>query len=76
MCSTASPRTRCTWTCSTGGSATERGYTRAGLCHTYREYFDRGAALLALGISPAAVARIAAVRPTVEVTEPGLAARA
>jgi len=50
--------------------------TRAGLCHAYREYFDRGAALLALGISPAAVARIAAARPAVEVTGPGLAARA
>lgn len=42
--------------------------TQAGRCHTYREYFDRGAALLALGISPAAAARIAAQRPSVEVT--------
>lgn len=45
--------------------------TRAGLCHSYREYFDRGAALLALGIGPAAVARITAARPSVAVTEPG-----
>jgi len=45
--------------------------TRAGCCHTYREYFDRGAALLALGISPAAVARITTRRPSVEVTAPG-----
>ena len=45
--------------------------TRDGLCHTYREYFDRGAALLAVGIAPAAVARIALSRPTVAVTAPG-----
>jgi hypothetical protein len=46
--------------------------TRARLCHTYREYFDRGAALLGLGISPVAVARITAQRPSVEVTTSGL----
>jgi ketosteroid isomerase-like protein len=45
--------------------------TRAGLCHAYREYFDRGTALLALGLSPAAVARITARRPSVEVSAPG-----
>ncbi len=44
--------------------------TQAGLCHTYREYFDRGAALIGLGMSPAAVARIIARRPSVEVTAP------
>jgi ketosteroid isomerase-like protein len=42
--------------------------TRAGLCHAYREYFDRTAALRALGISAAAIDRITASRPTVEVT--------
>ncbi|PZS25155.1 MAG: hypothetical protein DLM59_20710 [Pseudonocardiales bacterium] len=47
--------------------------TRARLCHTYREYFDRGAALLGLGISPSAVARITAHRPSVEVTAPDAA---
>lgn len=41
--------------------------TRDGLCHAYREYFDRGAALLALGIRPAGVAAIVARRPTVDV---------
>jgi ketosteroid isomerase-like protein len=41
--------------------------TRAGLCHAYREYFDRTAALRALGISAAAIDRITAARPTVEV---------
>lgn len=40
--------------------------TRNGLCRRYREHFDRGAALLALGIRPAAVAAIVARRPTVE----------
>jgi ketosteroid isomerase-like protein len=45
--------------------------TQAGLCRTYREYFDRGAALLGLGISPATVARISAQQPSVEVTAPG-----
>jgi ketosteroid isomerase-like protein len=49
--------------------------TRGGLCCGYREYFDRGAALLALGISPAAAARIAAARPSVQVSGPDLAAR-
>lgn len=44
--------------------------TIGGMCHTYREHFDRGAALLALGIRPAAVAAIVARRPTVDVTMP------
>jgi ketosteroid isomerase-like protein len=44
--------------------------TRDGLCHTYREHFDRAAALLALGIRPAGVAAIVARRPTVDVTVP------
>jgi ketosteroid isomerase-like protein len=44
--------------------------TLDGMCHTYREHFDRGAALLALGIRPAAVAAITARRPTVAVTAP------
>lgn len=44
--------------------------TMDGMCHTYREHFDRGAALLALGIRPASVAAIIARRPTVEVTMP------
>ncbi len=39
-----------------------------GLCRRYREHFDRGAALFALGIRPAAVAAIVARRPTVELT--------
>lgn len=47
--------------------------TMDGMCHTYREHFDRGAALLALGIPPVAVAAIVARRPTVEVTVPGSA---
>ncbi|WP_147263169.1 nuclear transport factor 2 family protein [Geodermatophilus sp. TF02-6] len=42
--------------------------TRAGRCHTYREYFDRTAVLLAVGIAPAAVARIAAQRPSVQLS--------
>jgi hypothetical protein len=41
-----------------------------GMCHTYREHFDRGAALLALGIRPTSVAAIVARRPTVDVTMP------
>jgi limonene-1,2-epoxide hydrolase len=41
--------------------------TRGQRCHTYREYFDRTAALLAVGIAPASVARIASRRPTIEV---------
>lgn len=45
--------------------------TSAGRCHAYREHFDRGAALLALGIGPARVAAIVARRPTVDVTVPG-----
>jgi ketosteroid isomerase-like protein len=45
--------------------------TRAGRCHAYREYFDRTAALRALGISPAAIDRITAGRPTVQVTGNG-----
>lgn len=46
--------------------------TRNGLCHSYREHFDRAAALLALGIRPAAVAGIVARRPTVNVFGPRL----
>jgi ketosteroid isomerase-like protein len=45
--------------------------TRAGRCHAYREYFDRTAALRALGISPAVIDRITARRPSVEVTGSG-----
>jgi ketosteroid isomerase-like protein len=45
--------------------------TSNGLCHTYREHFDRAAALLALGIRPAGVAAIVARRPAVDVTLPG-----
>jgi limonene-1,2-epoxide hydrolase len=41
-----------------------------GTCHAYREHFDRGAALLALGIRPASVAAIVARRPAVDVTMP------
>jgi len=41
-----------------------------GLCRRYREHFDRGAALFALGIPPAGVAAIVARRPTVAVTVP------
>lgn len=48
--------------------------TRGGLCCAYREYFDRGAALLAMGMSPAAMARIAAARPSIQVSGPDLAA--
>jgi limonene-1,2-epoxide hydrolase len=44
--------------------------TRDGRCHTYREHFDRAAALLGVGISPAAVARIVRRRPSVRVTLP------
>jgi len=44
--------------------------TRDGLCHVYREHFDRGAALLALGMAPSTAARIVERRPTVEVTLP------
>jgi limonene-1,2-epoxide hydrolase len=44
--------------------------TMDGMCHTYREYFDRGAALLALGIRPTSVAAIITRRPTVDVTMP------
>lgn len=39
-----------------------------GRCHAYREYFDRGAALVALGVPPAALGRIIAGRPTVRMT--------
>jgi ketosteroid isomerase-like protein len=45
--------------------------TEHGLCAGYHEYFDRGAALLALGISPATVARITARRASVSLAEPG-----
>jgi len=41
--------------------------TRDGLCHTYREYFDRGAALFALGIPAHTVGAILTRRPTVAV---------
>jgi ketosteroid isomerase-like protein len=44
--------------------------TNGGLCHHYREHFDRGAALLALGIRPASVAAIVTRRPTVDVLVP------
>lgn len=44
--------------------------TGNGLCHGYREHFDRGAALLALGLRPAGVAAIVARRPTVDVIGP------
>ena len=43
--------------------------TSAGRCHAYREHFDRAAALLALGIRPATVARIVARRPSIEVSD-------
>jgi ketosteroid isomerase-like protein len=46
--------------------------TRDGRCHTYREYFDRTAALLAVGVAPASVAGIVARRPTIEVSLPEL----
>ncbi|HEX6402335.1 MAG TPA: nuclear transport factor 2 family protein [Pseudonocardiaceae bacterium] len=42
--------------------------TSAGLCRAYREYFDRAAALLALGIRPNAVAGLVARYPSVEVS--------
>lgn len=45
--------------------------TRDGLCHTYREYFDRGAALFALGIPPHTVGAILTRRPSVQVSSPG-----
>jgi limonene-1,2-epoxide hydrolase len=44
--------------------------TRDGRCHTYREHFDRAAALLAVGIAPDTVARIVRRRPSVRVTLP------
>lgn len=44
--------------------------TRTGRCHTYREYFDRGAVLLALGIRPDTVDRVIARLPSVEVAGP------
>lgn len=46
--------------------------TRGGLCHTYREYFDRTAALLAVGIPPRSVAAIVSRRPTIELDLPGV----
>ncbi len=45
--------------------------TRDGLCHTYREYFDRGAALFALGIPPHTVGAILTRRPSVQVSSSG-----
>ncbi|WP_410659383.1 nuclear transport factor 2 family protein [Amycolatopsis sp. lyj-112] len=44
--------------------------TREGHCHTYREYFDRTAALFAIGITPGAVSRIVRHRPSVLMTLP------
>ncbi|WP_028921546.1 nuclear transport factor 2 family protein [Pseudonocardia acaciae] len=44
--------------------------TRGDRCHTYREYFDRTAALLAVGIAPGSVAGIVRRRPTIEVAMP------
>jgi limonene-1,2-epoxide hydrolase len=44
--------------------------TRGDRCHTYREYFDRTAALLAVGITPSSVAGIVRRRPTIEVSIP------
>jgi len=44
--------------------------TRGGRCHTYREYFDRTAALFAVGIAPDAVARVLAHRPSVQMSLP------
>lgn len=44
--------------------------TRGGRCHAYREYFDRTAALFAVGIRPGAVAGIVARRPSVQVSLP------
>lgn len=44
--------------------------TAHGLCHTYREHFDRAAALLALGIQPAGVAAIVARRPSIDLAVP------
>lgn len=44
--------------------------TTDGSCHAYREYFDRTAALLGLGIAPPAVLRLVERRPTVEVELP------
>lgn len=45
--------------------------TRDGLCHTYREYFDRGAALFALGIPAHTVGAILTRRPSVQVSSSG-----
>lgn len=44
--------------------------TRDGLCHSYSEFFDRTAVLLAMGFSPAGTARIVSGRPAVEVLGP------
>ncbi|TCK27693.1 nuclear transport factor 2 family protein [Pseudonocardia endophytica] len=41
--------------------------TSGALCHRYREYFDRGAALLAVGLAPDAVARVVRNRPAITV---------
>ncbi|HEY1570989.1 MAG TPA: nuclear transport factor 2 family protein [Pseudonocardiaceae bacterium] len=49
--------------------------THARRCHTYREYFDRTAALLAIGITADTVAAITARRPSIEVTTPDEAGR-
>lgn len=45
--------------------------TRDGLCHTYRERFDRAAVLLALGTPPARVGSLVRRRSTVEVLAGG-----
>jgi hypothetical protein len=47
--------------------------TWGDLCHTYREHFDRAAALLAVGIAPTAVAGIVRRRPSIEVAAAGSA---
>lgn len=44
--------------------------TRDGRCHTYREYFDRTAALLGAGLAPDSVAAIVRRRSSVRVTLP------
>jgi len=44
--------------------------TREGRCHSYREYFDRTAALFAVGITPDSVSRIVRRRSSVQATLP------
>lgn len=59
---------------STGRTLTFAGVsvfeTVDGRCHAYREHFDRGAALLALGIPPGRAAAIVTRRPSVDVAVP------